>query len=84
MPINWNVNDTVRELKTPTTIVAVGTLGYFYLKILLGIFTACIFYSILIFCAYIFFTGQQDKYFVNKNEEMNTKRINTKRNGATT
>jgi len=58
MAIDLNVNELASDFKTPATVVAFGTLGYFYLKLLLGLFVACIVLSVIISCTYCFYTGK--------------------------
>lgn len=54
---DFDVNKFASDYKTPATVIAVGTLGYFYLKLLLYFIAACIVLSLISSCTYCFMTG---------------------------
>lgn len=58
MALDLNVNELANDFKTPATVLAFGTLGYFYLKLFLSLFVACIVLSIISSCTYCFYTGK--------------------------
>jgi len=82
--IEFDVNKFANDYKTPATVIATGTLVYFYLKLLLYFIVAYIVLSIISSCVYCYATGMMQVGKTNQTtKEEKTQKRTTKKSKKT-